>query len=125
MLSLLLALGPFLHAHFGIATVSGFHMAGYNSVTVSSEPVFGMTGISQLDEQESASVGVETAYLKQIELDVQQPPDVFFILTGFVLALVDLNISSCLPRPYPQVPGRSNFLAGFPPLTHAPPTFSL
>ena len=119
----LLAIGPFLHAHYGVSKVTGLHLAGVSAVAVSAEPVLAMTSFSQDDEQESAALGVETSYARQAALDVEDQPQSVLILTVFVLATLIQRVVSCLITPNMQRAGRLSFLAGFPPLPHAPPTF--
>ena len=123
-LVVLLAIGPFLHAHYGASKVTGLHVAGVNSVVATAEPALAMTYFSQDEEQESAAVGVETSYARQITLDVQDQPQSVLILTVFVMAALIQRVVSFLPKPDTQRAGRPSFLAGFPPLPHAPPTFS-
>ncbi len=119
----LLAIGPFLHAHYGVSKVTGLHLAGVSAVAVSAEPVLAMTSFSQDDEQESAALGVEPSYARQAALDVEDQPQSVLILTVFVLATLIQRVVSCLITPNTQRAGRLSFLAGFPPLPHAPPTF--
>ena len=120
----LLAIGPFLHAHYGASKVTGLHVAGVSSVAVAAEPALTMTSFSQDDEQESAALGVETSYARQAALDVQEQPQSVLILTVFVMAALIQRVVSFLRTPDTQRAGRPSFLAGFPPLPHAPPTFS-
>lgn len=119
----LLAMGPFLHAHYGASQVTGLHVAGMSSVTLSAEPAFTMTSFSQDDEPESAAVGVETSYARQAALDVEEQPQSVLILTVFVMAALIQRVVSFLLAPHTQRSGRPSFLAGFPPLPHAPPAF--
>ncbi|WP_108401418.1 MULTISPECIES: hypothetical protein [Limnohabitans] len=118
----LLAIGPFLHAHYGASQVTGLHVAGVGSVVVSAEPALTMTSFSQDDEPESAAVGVETSYARQAALDVEEQPQSVLILTVFVMAALIQRVVSFLLTPDTQRAGRPSFLAGFPPLPHAPPT---
>jgi len=119
----LLAIGPFLHAHYGASKVTGLHVAGVSSVVVSAEPALTMTSFSQDDEQESAAVGVETSYARQAALDVQEQPQSVLVFTVFVVAALIQRVLSFLLAPDTQRAGRPSFLAGFPPLPHAPPAF--
>jgi hypothetical protein len=119
----LLAMGPFLHAHYGASQVTGLHVAGVGSVAVSAEPALTMTSFSQDDEPESAAVGVETSYARQAALDVEEQPQSVLILTVFVMAALIQRVVSFLLAPHTQRAGRPSFLAGFPPLPHAPPAF--
>lgn len=123
VLSFLLALSPFLHAHYGASKIAGFHMAGVNSVTVTSEPAFAMTSFSQDEEQESAALGVEASYSRQISLDVEDQPESSLILTFFVMSVLSLQVVFFLLKPDTLSSANSPFSPGFPPLPHAPPTF--
>ena len=119
----LLAIGPFLHAHYGASQVTGLHVAGMSSVSLSAEPALTMTSFSQDDEPESAAVGVETSYARQAALDVEEQPQSMLILTVFVMAALIQRVVSFLLTSDTQRAGRPSFLAGFPPLPHAPPAF--
>lgn len=119
----LLAIGPFLHAHYGASQVTGLHVAGVGPVVVSAEPALTVTSFSQDDEPESAAVGVETSYARQAALDVEEQPQSVLILTVFVMAALIQRVVSFLLAPDTQRAGRPSFLAGFPPLPHAPPAF--
>lgn len=119
----LLAIGPFLHAHYGASQVTGLHVAGMSSVSLSAEPALTMTSFSQDDEPESAAVGVETSYARQAALDVEEQQQSVLILTVFVMAALIQRVVSFLLTSDTQRAGRPSFLAGFPPLPHAPPAF--
>ncbi|MEN9618308.1 MAG: hypothetical protein RL406_545 [Pseudomonadota bacterium] len=119
----LLAIGPFLHAHYGASKVTGLHVAGVSSVAMSAEPALTITSFSQDDEPESAAVGVETSYARQAALDVEDQPQSVLILTVFVMAALIQRVVYFLLVPDTQRAGRPSFLAGFPPLPHAPPAF--
>lgn len=119
----LLAIGPFLHAHYGASQVTGLHVAGMSSVSLSAEPALTMTSFSQDDEPESAAVGVETSYARQAALDVEEQQQSVLILTVFVMAALIQRVASFLLTSDTQRAGRPSFLAGFPPLPHAPPAF--
>ena len=119
----LLAIGPFLHAHYGASQVTGLHVAGVGSVVAMSEPELSTTSFSQDDEQESAALGVETSYSRQAALDVEDQPQGVLILTVFVLAALIQRVASCLRIASPYRAGRIPYRAGFPPLPHAPPAF--
>lgn len=122
ILSVLIALGPFLHAHYGASTVTGLHLAGVNALA-EAEPVLAMTTFSQDEEPESAAVGVETSFSRQLTLDVEDQPPSLLILTVFVTAALVQRVIAFFSMAGLQRAGRHSFLAGFPPLPHAPPTF--
>ena len=119
----LLAIGPFLHAHYGASKVTGLHVDGVTSVVTSAEPALVVVSFSQDDEQESAAVGVETSYARQINLDVQDEPSGVLILLAFVMATLMHSVVSRVPKPAAQRAVRHAFAAGWPPLSHAPPSF--
>lgn len=121
----LLAIGPFLHAHYGASKVTGLHVAGVGTVNASAEPALVTTSFSQDDEQESAAVGVETSYARQAAFDVLDHPQSVLIFTMFVMAALMPRVVSFILTPDTQRAGRLSFLAGFPPLPHAPPSFRL
>jgi hypothetical protein len=118
----LLAIGPFLHAHYGASKVTGLHVAGVSAVAAAPELSFSMTSFSQDDEQESAALGVETSYARQLVLDVQEQPQSVLILTVFVLAALIQSVVFFSRMLDTQRAGRPSFLAGLPPLPHAPPS---
>lgn len=118
----LLAIGPFLHAHYGASKVTGLHVAGVSSVVTTAGPELAVVSFTQDDEQESAAVGVETSYSRQAALDVQEQAQSIWILTVFVLAVLIQRTVSFAITPDTQRAGRFFSLAGFPPPPHAPPT---
>ena len=124
MLSVLIALGPFLHAHYGVSKVTGLHVAGVSAVATKSEPELTTISFTQDDEQESAAVGVETSYARQVGLDVQDPSESVLIFTLFAMVAVIQRLVVCLLKLDTQRAGRPSFLAGFPPLPHAPPSLA-
>ena len=118
----LLAIGPFLHAHYGVSKVTGLHVAGVSAVAATAEHSLTMTSFSQDDEQESAAVGVETSYARQMVLDVQDQPQTVLVLTVFVMAALAQCLASFFFAPDTQRAARPSFQAGLPPLMHAPPS---
>ena len=69
-LMVLLALGPFLHAHYGASHISGLHMDGMDVAHVMhTHEVFEVTFQNDADD-ESAAVGVVTSYPREVQLDV-------------------------------------------------------
>jgi len=123
LLSFLSALSPFLHAHYGVSKIAGFHMAGVNLLAVTSGPAFVMTSFSQDDEQESAAAGVEVSYSRQMSIDFKDHPKGLLITTFFVMSVLSVQVVSFLLKSDAESSVSSAFLPGFPPLTHAPPTF--
>jgi hypothetical protein len=118
----LLAIGPFLHAHLGMSTVQGLHVDGIISVNTV-HATSSSTYFSAPQEHESAAVGVETSYARQISFDVQEPPQDFFVRAIFVLAALALILVPRLVRATLAHVSRMADLPGHPPLAHAPPTF--
>lgn len=114
----LLAVGPFLHAHFGASSVTGLHVAGIQAIAMA-DPT--QTEWSPHDEGESAAVGVETSYARQISMDVEDPPHGFVLWALYILAAWPLAIASKPLQPFIQRTGRTCFQPGFPLLMHAPP----
>lgn len=122
VLSVLLALGPFLHAHFGASKTTGLHVAGVSSVSVSDESPRNVVSFSQDQEQESAALGVETSYSRKLAFDVEDQPESLVVLTIVVMTgLVQLIVAFTLGSDSQEF-SRPFFLAGFPLMPHAPPT---
>lgn len=66
ILWVLLALGPFLHAHYGSSSRTGFHMDEV-SQAVSHLPHLGhSTELSQADTPESPALGVATSHTREV-----------------------------------------------------------
>lgn len=121
LLIALLAMGPFLHAHFGASRVTGLHVAGVASSVTHMPAVAGLASLSQDDEPESAALGVETSYARQLVLDVQDEPQTGWVFTLFVLA-VWVSCQALIGRqPYLRRQARPSLWAGMPPPAHAPP----
>ena len=120
----LLAIGPFLHAHYGASQITGLHVAGVSAVgpaaSGSDQAYF-----SQSEEPESAAIGVETSYARDSVLDVHEQPQMALLLTLVVCAALVALVSVGAPKRQVQPRGRTSFIAGFPALPHAPPVFHL
>ena len=119
----LLALGPFLHAHYGTSLASGFHVNGLQAVAITPDAGTATDSpmLSLPTEQESPAVGVVTS-LPRFE------PDMFSADTPPILRLSLLiqNVLQRLPSAWPWTPAAAPtlariFQAGFPPPAHAPP----
>jgi len=120
----LLALGPFLHAHYGASVATGFHVNGLQAVTLG--PVPGLSTeqatFSLPSEQESPAVGVVTS-LPRAEADAFSSDTPSVVLLGFLL----LSVVHRLPSAWPWAPAAHPvvariFQAGCPPPAHAPPS---
>lgn len=101
--------------------MTGFHLAGVTSAAITHEPPLAVVSFSQDEEQESAAVGVEVSYARQIAWDVQDHPLLVAILTVFGGAVLIQCFISVLREFGTHRAGRPYFRAGFPPLPHAPP----
>jgi hypothetical protein len=124
ILVVLLALGPFLHAHYGSSRMLGFHMDGIAQVA-STQAHLDMASFSQDTEDESSAVGVTTSYARQ---SLQgSDGDTMASFVALVVVLLTL-FASCGTRVL-AAPTRtwitpSTYALGFPPPAHAPPNFN-
>ncbi len=121
----LLALGPFLHAHYGSSRLTGFHVDGMGGVStpvhVSVETVAYATSDS---EEESAALGISTSHTRQSLTDDGSEEDsspvwlwVAAVFCACVAAQTRVRGAALIfIRPHRA------YCAGFPPLAHAPPT---
>jgi len=124
VLTVLLALGPFLHAHYGSSKETGLHLAGLTTVSTMVAVDAPQPQFTPDEEPESAAVGVDTSYARQISLDVQDEPTVVLILTVFVLATGVPRTVRTWVHAHAHRARRPIFLPGFPPLPHAPPALT-
>ena len=120
----LLALGPFLHAHYGSSRLTGFHVDGMGGVStpvhVSVETVAYVTSDG---EEESAALGISTSHTRQSLIDDGSEEDrspVWLLVAAVFCACVATQtcmrgVASVSIRP-PRA-----YRAGFPLLAHAPP----
>ena len=121
-LALLLLLGPFLHAHFGASSITGFHLDGVAVQQASLVPP-GLDAVFSADHGlESPAMGVGTAHPR-----VDEPPAPQPLLLAPCFGLGAL-LARALPvwRRVGQVqPGVPRRFAqpGHPPPAHAPPRF--
>lgn len=121
LLMVLLALGPFLHAHYGSSRLQGFHVDGLGQLGAVHER-FDFTVLTQDAEEESAALGVTTSHARQSFGDFDDAPTnllalVFVWLTALVL---------CIPPHWHRTrhactPERT-YASGLPPPALAPPT---
>jgi hypothetical protein len=125
MLMVLLALGPFLHAHYGGSRMLGFHVDGIVQATGVAHH-FDLASLSQDTEEESAAVGVTTSYARQTLQDSDGDTSANFVAMALVLFAVAAygfwvqrrNGQSTWLSP-------STYALGFPPPAHAPPAFNI
>ena len=114
----LLALGPFLHAHWGQANRAGFHMDGVSLHHHASGPDASV--LSADDEHESPAVGVAGSLPRGAE-KTPSAGDIDLWVCGLLLAVL-IPFTSPHRRTHPRVhrlarKRRSNW----PPLALAPP----
>ena len=62
----LLALGPFLHAHYGSSSLTGFHMDEVSQAVSHLPPLGHSMELSQADTPESPALGVATSYTREV-----------------------------------------------------------
>lgn len=128
-LAALLALGPFLHAHYGSSRLTGFHVDGISQVVSHTDAAFSALfprATSSTDE-ESAALGVTASHARQtVEAADASQDDAnpAFVGLAFVLAVF---VAARLTRLQARLSWRHAqerphlFAAGMPPLAHAPP----
>ncbi|TXI74466.1 MAG: hypothetical protein E6Q49_01770 [Limnohabitans sp.] len=114
LLAGLLALGPFLHGHFGASHDTGFHLDGVHAVHASAPTVMAL----QSPQDESPALGV-AASIPQSE--DESLPDLAWNLLMAVLPLLSL-LGVALPRPdRARPPAGTRYRPGLPPPCLAPP----
>lgn len=120
----LLALGPFLHAHYGSSRLTGFHVDGVGAVSTSVH-ASADTGasIAPDSEEESAALGISTSHTRQSLSDDGSEEDaspLWFLVTALLSICIVVQ-----PRMRGAVPSfirpARAYRAGFPLLAHAPP----
>ena len=120
----LLAIGPFLHAHYGPSMATGFHVNGLQAAAITSHAGTPTDSpmLSLPTEQESPAVGVVTS-LPRFEADTFSADTTPVLLLSFLIQSVTLRLSNTWPWTPAAPPGIARiFQAGFPPPAHAPPT---
>jgi len=121
----LLALGPFLHAHYGPSESTGFHINGLETTAVASHWTAATEDVSTASaptELESPAVGVVTSLPRCEESDLFSTDTLEIVLLRFFI----LGIFNRLPQIWPYVSTANPFVAcsfkaGFPPPALAPP----
>lgn len=120
----LLALGPFLHAHYGSSRLTGFHVDGMNTGATHAPGSADTTAYFSPDtEEESAALGISASHTRQSLTDDSTEEDtatVWFLVVAVLCACVGAQLIGCGVAPVVSRPHRA-FRAGFPPLAHAPP----
>lgn len=116
-LSLLLAMGPFLHGHFGVSHETGFHMDGVHTAhPLPPADTFAVAKLSANDE-ESLALGVATS-LPHSDEDLPLPA------LALLLAVLPLLPPRLQPLSRPERrrhPQGTLYRAGLPPPGLAPP----
>jgi len=123
VLAALLALGPFLHSHFGASHETGFHLDGVHAVHASADvgnaKATPQASAWQADDEESLALGVATSR--------PHPENDGWPLLAWALLLAVLPllppVRQALPcaRPAQRSP-HTRYRAGLPPPGLAPPT---
>lgn len=125
----LLALGPFLHAHYGNSRLTGFHLDGISQAVSHTDSHFRAfyPAATSSNEEESAALGVTASHTRQTLETTDSSPDhgnTSSACLAFVWAVfVGCRGQRALMRRrlfFGQV-RRSNFAPGLPTLAHAPP----
>jgi len=115
LLAMLLALGPFLHSHFGASHETGFHLDGVHAVHGNMPDT--VTALQSSDE-DSLALGVAAS--------LPQPEDEGWLALGFALLMAVLPLlplqRQALPRARRALHQRATrYRAGLPPPGLAPP----
>jgi len=121
ILMVLLALGPFLHAHYGSSRLQGFHVDGMAQLTAE-HAAFDRSSFSQDTEEESAAIGVTTSHARQSFGDVDDTPMTLVALVFALFAALTSCVTRCLHGVRPVDAQCRVYAPGFPPPAHAPPT---
>ena len=125
MLMVLLALGPFLHAHYGSSRMLGFHVDGIVQAA-GVDHHFDLASLTQDTEEESAAVGVTTSYARQTLQDSDGDVSVNFVAMAFVLfVLVSYGFWVQRCKSWTTWLSFSTYALGLPPPAHAPPTLNI
>jgi hypothetical protein len=125
----LLALGPFLHAHYGNSRLTGFHVDGISQAMSHTDAAFSTSipHATSSSEEESAALGVTASHTRQsVEAADASQDDVN--AASFCLAFVLAMFAACQGRHllarsgWRDLQARQHvFAPGLPPLAHAPP----
>lgn len=113
----LLALGPFLHGHLGVSSVSGFHLDGLHTLTHPHEA--GAVHSISAPDDESPAVGVATALPKSDD-DTSHP----LLVPGLPSAVLRLPLQPLAGRPWQaaaELQTVHTYREGWPPPALAPP----
>ena len=119
----LLALGPFLHAHYGATGATGFHVNGLQAVVVTqaSGRSTQTPTLSLPTEQESPAMGVVTS-LPRSEAEPITPDNAMAIGPSFLALSILHRVPSTWFGALGEHPTSGRiFRVGLPPPAHAPP----
>jgi hypothetical protein len=121
-LTVLLALGPFLHAHYGASHLSGLHVDGMDSVHASHAHHSPIQVMEADSDDESAAVGVAPSYPRQWQLQLDNATWttlvtvwVLFVAASTLLPLC-VRARAWMPPAWPHL-----FATSAPPPSLAPP----
>lgn len=116
----LLALGPFLHGHFGNHHASGFHLDGVHAVHTAGEPAATTLAEAQpcTDQDESQALGVAESLPQTADHGL---PVLIAGLLSALLILPSLRCPACPLGAQPRTHLRKLYRAGLPPPCLAPP----
>jgi hypothetical protein len=125
----LLALGPFLHAHYGNSQLTGFHVDGISQAVSHTDRLVSafLPAATSSSEEESAALGVTTSHTRQTFEAAEASPDhgtAASAWLAFVWAVFAAwrGHSALVRRRWFGVEKRHpSFAPGLPPLAHAPP----
>ena len=123
-LTVLLALGPFLHAHYGASHLSGLHVDGMDSVHSTHAHHSPIQVIDADSDDESAAVGVAPSHPREWQLQLDDTPWVA-LSTVWVLFVAALTLHPVVRQRVRATPSRRRLYAtsAHPPAL-APPAFA-
>ena len=121
-LTVLLALGPFLHAHYGASHLSGLHVDGMDSVHASHAHHSPIQVMEADSDDESAAVGVAPSHPREWQLQLDNTTWttlatvwVLFVAASLLLPLL-VRVRAWTPPTWPRL-----FALSAPPPSMAPP----
>ena len=118
----LLALGPFLHAHYGSSSRTGFHMDEVSQAVSHLPPLGHATELSLAETPESPALGVATSHTRERDKsghdqDPSLSASAQFAHLRVAVQALRLTIAGWPTHPAPQ----ALYGAGLPPPALAPP----
>lgn len=126
----LLALGPFLHAHYGNSHSTGFHVDGISQALFQTDSHFSafLPAATSSSEEESAALGVTASHTRQTIEATDASPDkgnfglAWLVLVGALFAAWQSFQRRVRDGDGPVRARRRVFAPGLPTLAHAPPS---